>query len=117
MKVHIFSNSPSLAVAVYGLHQAAQDGASESGMDAKRFVERDFYVNDGLKSVPSAAEAIDLLKRTQEMLAASNVRLHKIASNHSDVLEAFSPEDHAKGLQNLDFDDNSALIQRSLRLS
>lgn len=51
------------------------------------------------------------------MLAGSNLRLHKIASNHSDVLDAFPPEDHAKGLQNLDFNDNSALIQCSLGLS
>jgi len=30
-------------------------------------------------------------------------------------LEAFLPEDHAKGLQNLDFDDISALIPMQLR--
>lgn len=117
MKVHVFGNSPSPAVAIYGLHRAAQHGASEYGTDAKHFVERDFYVDDGLKSFSSAAKAIDLLKRTQEMLAASNLRLHKIASNDSEVLDAFLPEDHAKGLQNLDFDDSSDLIQRSLGLN
>ena len=41
------------------------------------------------------------------MLATFNLWLHKIVSHNSDVLEAFVPEDHAKGLQNLDFDDNS----------
>lgn len=117
MKVHVFGNSPSPAVAIYGLRRAAQHGASEYGSEAQHFVERDFYVDDGLKSLPSAAEAIDMLKKAQEMLASSNLRLHKIASNHSDVLDAFPPEDHAKGLQNLDFNDNSALIQRSLGLS
>lgn len=86
-------------------------------MNGKHFIEHDFYVDDGLKSLPSATEAIDLLKRTQEMLAVSNLRLHKMASNCPDVLEAFPPEDHAKGLQNLDFDDNSALIRFSLGLS
>lgn len=88
-------------------------GASEHGTDAEHFVERDFYVNDGLKSLPSAPKAI----RTQEMFAASNLRLHKIASNDPEVLEAFLPEDHAKGLQNLDLDDSSDLIQHSLWLS
>lgn len=117
MKVHVFGNSPSPAVAIYGLHQAAEHGAGEYGVDAKHFVERNFYVNDGLMSLPSATEAIDLLTRTQEMLAASNLRLQKIASNCSDVLKAFPQDDHAKGLQNLDFDDNSALIQHSLGLS
>jgi len=117
MKVHVFGNSPSPAVAIYGLRHAAQYGGNEYGTDAKHFVERDFYVDDGLKSLPSAAEAINLLKRTQEMLAASNLRLHKIASNNSGVLDAFLPEDHAKGLQNLDFNDSSDFIQRSLGLS
>ncbi|XP_077369860.1 uncharacterized protein LOC144014155 [Festucalex cinctus] len=117
MKVHVFGNSPSPAVAIYGLRHAAQQGASEYGMDAKHFVDRDFYVDDGLKSLPTAAEAISLLKRTQEMLAISNLRLHKIASNNPEVLEAFPQGDHAKSLQNLDFDDSSDHIQRSLGLS
>lgn len=42
-------------------------------MDAKHFVERDFYVDEELKSLPSAAKVVDLLKRTQEMLTASNL--------------------------------------------
>lgn len=33
--------------------------------EAIQFVERDFYVDDGLKSMPILAEAIDLLKKTQ----------------------------------------------------
>lgn len=41
----------------------------------------------------------------------------EIASNDPKVLEAFLPEDHTKGLQNLDFDDSSDLTQRSLGLS
>lgn len=108
---------PSPAVAIYGLHQAAEYGAEEHRVDAKHFVERDFYVDDGLTSVPLAIEAIDLLTRTQEMLAASNLRLHKIASNCSSVLRTFSQEDCVKGLQNLDFDDKSVLNQHSLGLS
>lgn len=80
-------------------------------------MERDFYVDDGLKSLPSSPKAMDLLERTQEMLAVSNLRLHKIASNDPKVLEAFLPEDHTKGLQNLDFDDSSDLTQRSLGLN
>ena len=41
---------------------------------------RDFYVDDGLKSLATTAAAIDLLKRTQEMLTCSNLMLHKITS-------------------------------------
>ncbi|XP_031749223.1 uncharacterized protein LOC101730954 [Xenopus tropicalis] len=114
MKVHIFGNRPSPAVAIYGLKQAACQEEKEFGADAKRFVKKDFYMDDGLKSVPTAAEAIDLLNRTRKMLACSNLRLHKIASNSSDVMAAFSSEDHATDLKDLNFNDDDLPMQRSL---
>lgn len=61
MKVHVFGNGPSPAVAIYGLRRAIKEGAQEHGEDTVKFVERHFYVDDGLVSVPSEAEAIDLL--------------------------------------------------------
>ena len=110
MRVHVFGNSPSPAVAMYGLRRAALHGEPEFGAEAKHFVERDFYVDDGLKSLPSVHESISLLKATQGMLAMSNLRLHKIASNCSAVMLA-------KDLKDLDFDVDSPPVQRSLGLS
>ncbi|KAM5180734.1 uncharacterized protein ACMZJ9_001273 [Mantella aurantiaca] len=81
MKVHVFGNSPSPTVAIYGLRKTAKEGEEEFGTDAHQFVERNFYVDDGLKSLPTEEEAIDLLTRTQNMLATANLRLHKIISN------------------------------------
>ncbi|KAL0167347.1 hypothetical protein M9458_039191, partial [Cirrhinus mrigala] len=52
MKVHIFGNSPSPSVAIYGLKRAAQEYQDEYGTDSKEFVMRNFYVDDGLTSVP-----------------------------------------------------------------
>ncbi|XP_037528681.1 uncharacterized protein LOC119405929 [Rhipicephalus sanguineus] len=116
MKVHVFGNSPSPAVATYGLRRTAQEAAQQFGEDAKRFVERDFYVDDALKSLPCEEDAISLLQRTQEMLATSNIRLHKIASNRQNVLNAFSPQDRAQGLRSLDFNKDASPMQRSLGL-
>ena len=65
MRVHVFGNSPSSAVAIYGLRRAAQEGEQKNGSDSRHFVERHFYVDDGLISLPTEAKAIDLLKRTQ----------------------------------------------------
>lgn len=65
------------------------------------FVLRDFYVDDGLASFPTSDLAIHVLKQTKEMLAVSNIRLHKIASNHKAVMEAFPPEERAKELKGL----------------
>lgn len=116
MKVHVFGNSPSPAVAIYCLRRAAEAGQKDFGEDAKQFVIRDFYMDDGLKSLASPEDAISLLKRTQEMLACSNLRLHKLASNSKSVMEAFSSEDHATNLKDLDLDKDNLPMQHSLGL-
>nr|XP_055053838.1 uncharacterized protein LOC129438965 [Misgurnus anguillicaudatus] len=117
MKVHVFGNSPSPAVAIYGLRRAALHGEMEFGTDVRHFIERDFYVDDGLKSLSSISEAISLLKATKDMLAISNLRLHKIVSNSLAVMHAFPPADYAKDLKHLNLDTDSPPLQRSLGLS
>ncbi|XP_026005436.1 uncharacterized protein LOC113010547 [Astatotilapia calliptera] len=117
MRVHVFGNRPSPAVATYGLRRAALHGEGEFGEGAKEFIHRNFYVDDALKSLPSATAAISLLKAAQGMLAISNLRLHKIASNCLTVMQAFPSTDHAKDLKNLDLDKDSPPLQRSLGLS
>ncbi|KAL4008325.1 hypothetical protein ACER0C_002177 [Sarotherodon galilaeus] len=91
MRIHLFGNSPSPAVAVYGLQRAAKVAEADYGSDARRFIDRDFYVDDALKSFSTEEEGIAVLQRAQKMLAASNLRLHKIASNRSAVIRAFPP--------------------------
>ena len=114
MKVHIIGNTSSPAVANYTIRKTAEAGEAKFGSDAKSFVDNNFYVDDGLHSAPDSTTAIDLLRRTQAMLAAANLRLHKIASSNAEVMEAFPPEDHASGLHNQDFNKGPVLMQRSL---
>eukprot|EP00064_Thunnus_orientalis_P025603 superscaffoldBa00013372_g25995 len=116
MKVHVFENNPSPAVAIHCLRRAAEEGEKEFDDDARQFFDRDFYVDDGLESLPTPEAAIDLLKRTRNMLACSYLRLHKIASNSRDVMEAFPIEDRANDLKDLDLGIDSLPIQRSLGL-
>ena len=77
-------------------------------------MDRNFYVDDGFHSAPNTEKATDLLHRTQSMLATANLRLHKIALSHAEVMEAFAPEDHAIVLHNLDLSKGPIPIQRSL---
>ncbi len=116
MKVHVFGNWPSPAVAIYGLRRAIKEGAQEHGADTVKFVERHFYVDDCLVSVPSEAEAIDLPQRAQASLAESNLRLHKFASNSQTVMEAFPLEDCAPVIKDLDLSGETSPTQRSLGL-
>ncbi len=116
MRVHVFGNSPSPAVAIYGLRRAIAEGAQTYGTDTVKFVERHFYVDDGLVSLPSEAEAIDLLQRTQASLAESNLRLHKFVSNSTAVIGAFPPEDCVPVIKDLDLSGETTPTQRSLGL-
>jgi hypothetical protein len=80
-------------VATFGLRKTPQVREAQLGSDARELVERDFYVDNGLKSLPS-----DLLQRTQGMLATANLRLHKIASNDENLTQAFPSEDRTSEL-------------------
>ncbi|KAI7789362.1 hypothetical protein IRJ41_022847, partial [Triplophysa rosa] len=99
MLVHVFGNSPSPAVAIYCLRQSIKGGDPE----VKNFVNRDFYVDDGLKSLPTVEAAVDLLKNTQEDSCWLKTT----------VLKAFPPQDHASDLKDLDFGCDILPTQRT----
>ncbi|GAA6084830.1 uncharacterized protein LOC113098256, partial [Tachysurus ichikawai] len=98
-------------VATFGLRRAAEFGEEEHGREAKHFVHRNFYVDDGLISVSSADEAISLLKNTKNMLAESNIKLHKISSDSHRVMEAFPPSERANDLKDLDLNVDPLPLQ------
>ena len=114
MKVHLFGNTSSPAVATFGLKKTAKEEEHKFGQDAKEFVDENFYVDDGLISLPDSEQAVGLLQRTQAMLATANLRLHKIASNDPKVSEAFPSEDRSTSLQTLDMCKDTIPVQRSL---
>lgn len=67
MTVHVFGNRPSPAVATYGLRRAALMAESTFGKYVTDFVVNNFYVDDGLVSVPAPSEAIDLIRGRREL--------------------------------------------------
>ena len=118
MKVHVFGNSPSPAIATFGLRRTADIAEQSAGADVKQFIYRNFYVDDALSSHATSDEAVDLLSRTQVALQDfGRLRLHKICSNSSEVLSAFDKDDLAKDLKDLDFDADNLPMQRSLGVS
>ena len=113
---HVFGNSPSPAVATYGLRRTVSESEGEFGEDVRKFVVDNFYVDDGITSVPISAQTIRLLRRTQQILSTTGIRLHKISSNHRNVLDTFPPDDIAHDLKGLDFGSDDLPLQRSLGL-
>ncbi|XP_048737549.2 uncharacterized protein LOC125652183 [Ostrea edulis] len=73
----------------------AADTVENADPDVKDFVIHNFYVDDGLISLPNESDAISLMKRTQStMKSEGQIRLHKITSNKLAVMEAFDVSDH-----------------------
>ena len=97
----------------FGFKQAAKDGGQEFGADAAEFIRRNFYVDDGLKSVSTASAAAKLIQETQAMSAKAGIRLHKFISNTKEVFETIPPEDRAEGLQDLDLKFDKLPIERT----
>ena len=114
MKVHLFGAGSSPGCANFGLKRAADDGQAEFGEEAAEFIRRDFYVDDGLRSVPTVEKAVTLIKASQSICAKAGLKLHKIMSNRREVLEMFPLEERAKGLKELDLKVDPLPLERAL---
>ncbi len=114
MTVHIFGATSSPSCASFGLKQVAKDNEKEFGDDVGDFIRKDFYVDDGLKSLPREDEAIDLIKRTKDLCNKGGLRLHKFVSNSKQVLESIAIEDRSKNVQNVDLKFDDLPIEKAL---
>ena len=99
MNLHLFGVASSPGVASFCLHRTAETHRQEFGDQTSDFLRRDFYVDDGLKSVSTVKQALEL---------------HKFASNRKEVLEALRADDRVKDIKNLDLRHDTMPVQRSL---
>ena len=95
MAVHLFGCLSSGGVASYCLRKISEWYGTSSPQCVKDFVEEDFYVDDGITSVESSAEASDLFSETQALLSKGGLKLHKVVSNSDEFLSSVSDEDKA----------------------
>ena len=98
MTVHLFGASSSPGCSNFGLKQTAIDNAGEFGLEASDFLSNDFYVDDGLKSCETEDEAVNLVENSIAMCAKGGLRLHKFASNSTQVLESIPKGSKASNL-------------------
>ena len=81
MTVHLFGPASSPGCSNFALKSAADDNENSLGTAAAEFLRQDFYVDDGLKSVPTAEEAVQLVHDVKEMCSHGGFNLHKFTSN------------------------------------
>ena len=65
-------------------------------------------------STNTVEEAVNIVTSRKEALAMSKLRLQNVVSNSADVMEAFSMEDRASGLHDLDLRRDTLPAHQSL---
>ncbi|XP_060573471.1 uncharacterized protein LOC132731322 [Ruditapes philippinarum] len=114
MTVHLFGAASSPGCANFALKQVASDYAAEFGPDVASFIRRDFYVDDGLKAVPSVQDAISLIDRSREMCLKGGLHLHKFLSNSKEVLSHVPVSDRSNALKDNDLMCDDLPVERAL---
>jgi hypothetical protein len=99
MTTHLFGAVSSPSCSNYALRQTAVD--NKDGIVADT-VNRNFYVDDCLKSVSSEEEAIALVEDLTTVLKKGGFKLTKWVSNSCQVMEVIPEEDRASGMKSLD---------------
>ena len=112
MNVHLFGSASSPSCANFALKKTADDNASHFNDQAIETVQRNFYVDDCLKSVREEDEAIKLAKDLRELLALGGFNLTKWLSNSRKVIESLPEGERAAQVKDLDFDKTP--IERAL---
>jgi hypothetical protein len=114
MAVHLFGATSSPGCCNYALKSTADDNEKSIGSDAAEFLRKDFFVDDGLKSLATPSEAISLMKETKEMCRRGGFNLQKFISNKKQVIEAVPKKDRAEKIRNLDLTKEEMPIERAL---
>ena len=106
---------PNLITAVDFINIVANDNEKEIGSTAADFVRDDFYVDDGLKSIPSVGEAVKLIKDVKEMCKRGGFNLHKFVSNNKEVIHSIPTEARAEDIKNHDLEQDFLPVERALQ--
>ena len=112
MSVHLFGAVSSPSCANFALRKTAADNRDHFSDEAIKTVERNFYVDDCLKSVESEQDAIHLAGELSQLLMKGGFRLTKWLSNSRKTIESIPESDRAASVKGLDFDHT--LVERAL---
>ena len=114
MRVHLFGAASSPGCANFGLKHLAAQGKSKFSPATVKFIQRNFYVDDGLTSVDSDQEAVQLVREARELCRTGNLHLHKFISNSQVVIATIPKEECAASATDLDLALGEPKTERAL---
>ncbi|XP_020556659.2 uncharacterized protein LOC110014220 [Oryzias latipes] len=114
MKVHLFGAASSPGCANFGLKHLASESEGKFNSSTVQFIQRNFYVDDGLVSVASEVAAVELVREARELCSGGKLRLYKFISNSEEVLKSIPKEDCADSVKDLDLASRHPIVERAL---
>ena len=92
MTVHLFGATLSPGCANFALKTTDDDYEGEHRMEAANFVRRNFYVDDGLKSVCTPANTVRLVENTRSLCKQGGFYLHEFVCKKQDMIQTMPLE-------------------------
>ena len=114
MLVHLFGARLSPSCSSFSLKKTAEDNRKYFNAETIDTVNRNFYVDDCLKSVASKDEAVQLVDQLLALLRRRGFRLTKWLSNRREVLASVPKSDRAPSVKSLNLDLEKLPIDRAL---
>ena len=99
--MHLFGGTWPLSCASYALRRVAIDHKTEDNEEVCKAIERNFYVDDIMKSTKTKADAILLVHKLIELLERGGFALNKWLRNRRIVLQSIPPNKRAKSVKDL----------------
>ncbi|XP_013856110.1 uncharacterized protein LOC106511941, partial [Austrofundulus limnaeus] len=113
MKVHLFGAASSPGCANYGLKHLAKEHCQTHPIGSE-FIEKDFYVDDGVTSTDTVERAVQLAQEAIEICKQGGLRLHKFISNSPAVLQNIPPSECAVNIKTKDLTVKDMPKERAL---
>ena len=113
MTVHLFGAGSSPGCSNFALKHTAKDKEREFGARAAKTLMKN-YVDDALKSVPTAKDTIELIQAVKRKCAKRGFNLTKFVSSSPEVMMSVPPEDRTKEIKCLDLSIDKLPIERAL---
>jgi hypothetical protein len=114
MTVHVFGATSSPSCANTALRKTAMDHKDQYSPDVVDSMLRSFYVDDNVKSVKDEDTAVKLAEGLRGICKDGGFRLTKWISNSRKFLSAIPEGELAKGVMDLDLNQDTLPVERAL---
>ena len=114
MVVHLFGAASSPSVTNFALKQTATDNEEQYGTLVAETLQKNFYVDDCLRSVNSEGTAVELIEGLCQSCKKGGFRLTKFTSNCRAVLEFIPVDERSKQVKSIALKCDNLPVERAL---